>query len=75
MYRIVMLVRDGIDVKILNEYSDSSVAGIWVKLGARGRKPMVIGGIYREHRFIHHLNDNDSGSVENQTIEMELICL
>ena len=66
VYRIVILIREEIDIKILEQFSDTSVAAVWLKIGARGRKPMTLGCIYREHQFIQLDTPGDSLSDENQ---------
>ena len=45
--RLVLLVREGIQVKILEDLMDTSVCSVWIKIGARGRKPLILAGIYR----------------------------
>ena len=50
--RIVLLVREGIQYKVLDEYMANDLANIWVKIGQRGRKPQIVGGIYREHHLL-----------------------
>ena len=60
--RVVMLIRDGVNVKIQKHYMDRVVAAIWIKIGAAGRKPMNICGVYREHKFIYDGAPDDSGS-------------
>ena len=47
MMRIVMLVREGIQYEVLTDYMDTIVASIWIKIGAKGRKPLALAGIYR----------------------------
>ena len=66
--RMVMLVREGLNIKIQKNYMDKCVAAIWIKIGAAGRKPMNICGVYREHRFIYEGAPEDSGSDNNQTL-------
>ena len=43
-----------------------SLAAVWIKVGARGKKPMVIGVIYREHRYILTEQGDDSNSPTKQ---------
>ena len=66
--RMVMLVRDGVETKILKKYMDDKVAAVWIRIGAAGRKPMNICGMYREHRFIYEGAPDDSGTDTNQNI-------
>ena len=49
--RIVLVVRDGVDVVKLNQFMDNTCATIWVKAG-KGKKSLNIGGIYRELRIL-----------------------
>ena len=64
--RLVMLVRNGVEVKVMNEFMDTSLATIWIKVGAKGRRPMLIGSIYREHQFLYQHDPNLSGSPQQQ---------
>ena len=40
--RIVLLVREGIEVKLLSQHMAVDLSTIWVKLGQAGRKPLVV---------------------------------
>ena len=66
--RLVMLVREEIEVKVMEHLMDQEVAAIWVRISARGRKSLILGAMYREHQFIWQNNDvmNESGSPQNQ---------
>ena len=50
--RILLLVREGVKLSIMDECMDSMIPAIWVKVITKGRKPLIIGGLYRE---FHHL--------------------
>ena len=50
--RIILLVREGVQLTILNNCMDDNIPAIWVKLTSKGKKTLTIGGIYRE---FHHL--------------------
>ena len=54
--RIILLVREGINIEILNDYMDGETATIWVKLGSRRSSAITLGGIYREQ---HQLGMTD----------------
>ena len=45
--RLVLLVREGVRVSILDDCMSDTIPAIWVKVITRGRKPLVIGGLYR----------------------------
>ena len=68
LVRIVMLVKSDMEVKVLKEYMDTDVAAIWVKIGARGRKPMVLGGVYREFQYLEQGQPNPSSSDRQQVV-------
>ena len=63
-----MLVKEGVQVELLPELMETDVAAIWVKLGVKGRKPLILSGIYREHRFLDQddIVDGDTVSEEKQ---------
>ena len=50
--RLIIFVKETLKVEIKTEFMDVQVAAIWLKVGARGRKPLLIGGIYREHKYL-----------------------
>ena len=54
--RVVMLVRQGINFKILDKCMDTGLASIYIQLGIPGRKSLNIGGIYREHHLLRQPN-------------------
>ena len=71
IYKIAVLIREGVNVEILDELNVEQVAAVWLKLGSRGRKPMIVGCIYREFQYIHQVNPDDSGSGRQSTGQME----
>ena len=50
--RLILLVKEVIEVKILEEFMEKDISGIWVKLGQSGRKPLLVGSIYREQHLL-----------------------
>ena len=50
--RIILLVKNGINTVIMKNCMEKDISSIWVKIGNRGRKPLVIGGIYREQHLL-----------------------
>ena len=71
MIKIVLLVKDELNVEILNNLMDPTIAAIWCKIGARGRKPMTVCMAYREHQYIMVENDNNSLNTNLPTEQME----
>ena len=47
--RIVALVRNNVQYRILTEHMENDLSTFWIKVGARGSKGAIVGGIYREH--------------------------
>ena len=64
MARLVLLVKETISVDTKVEYMNEEVATVWIKVGARGKKPILLSGIYREHKFLYM--PDDTGSDRNQ---------
>ena len=58
--RIVLLVKEGIDIKIHRGMMHVDVAVIWASIKTKNRSSMIIGGIYREHRLLLKGRNNDS---------------
>ena len=73
IFRLVVLVRDNIDIKVIKELGDNRLSALWLKIGARGRRPMIIGAIYREFRYIYQNIPDDSGSDRNQSHRWNLM--
>ena len=68
--RLVVLIRDGLEVKVMDDLMDQEVAAVWLKISSRGRRSIVIGAMYREHQLIWQDSDavNESGSPLNQSL-------
>ena len=47
--RLVLIVRDGVNVHVLKEHMDPDIAAIWVKIASAKKHSVVVGGFYREH--------------------------
>ena len=43
--RLILLVKESLNVKILENLMDPIVAAVWVRIGERGRKPVIFGMI------------------------------
>ena len=65
--RLVLLVKEELQVKVTEEFMDVDIATVWIKIGTTGRKPIYLSGIYREHRFLFQDTD-DSASDRSQII-------
>ena len=46
--RLVLLVREGVDIEIKSDLMDTEVAAVWFKVGIKGRKSLLVGTFYRE---------------------------
>ena len=63
--RLVMFVKEGVNVTLVKEYMDTEVTAIWVKCSGRGRKPVLVAGVYREHKFLFHGPETGSDRAQN----------
>ena len=51
--RIVLLIKEGVIFEVDRKLmEDDDIASIWIKVRGKGRKNMVIGGVYREHTLL-----------------------
>ena len=64
--RIILLVREGVKYKKMENFMDEHSAMIWIKLVTRGGKPFHIGGIYRDHKLLLPEQPNRTGEPELQ---------
>ena len=64
--RIVILVADHFEARIIPKWMDTSVAAIWLKIGPKGKKQVVLGAVYREHQYILQDHPDDSLSDNSQ---------
>ena len=49
--RIVLMVKDSMDVHLLPEFMEDDLAMIWVLIGRRSKSSLHIGSIYRQHKL------------------------
>ena len=50
--RIVLLVKNGLKIHVLDQHMENYLTEIWVRVGNSRRSPTHIGGIYHEHRLL-----------------------
>ena len=65
-WRLVLLVREGLEVNLLEEFMEDDISAIWVRVGRKGKCPTHVGGIYHEHKFIWQDQPNSSKEPEQQ---------
>ena len=49
--RIAVLVKEGVNYEVLEDSMEEGIATIWIKIPLKGRPPLVVGFIYREHKI------------------------
>ena len=64
--RIVALVRDEINFKVMTNIMEDDTAAIWLKITKSGHKKIIVGGVYREHRHIKIPKPNLTGTEASQ---------
>ena len=67
--RIMLIVKDGLNIHIMKDHMDSDTATIWIRVGSR-KHSIVIGGIYREHLLLG--NDNSTTTWMEKQREQEI---
>ena len=68
--RIVAIVREGLSVKLLREHMSDDISSIWLQILRKGPKKLIVGGTYREHRYMYQ-NDDSSNSPAAQLARWE----
>ena len=71
--RIVLLVRESLQVQMLYDLMDAETATIWIRIGNTRRNQLVIGGIYRQHLLLGDMNRPDTRA-ELQNLQEERWC-
>ena len=64
--RIILLCKKGAQYKVETNRMSQELSSIWVKLSGRGRKSLLLGGVYRDHYNIRQQGVNNSRSKEQQ---------
>ena len=62
--RLVLLVRDKVDVQIEECLMDSSITSFWIKIAQPGMKKILICGICREHQYLYQPDDHSLHPLE-----------
>ena len=50
--RLVVLTKEGLNFKLLSEKMEAGIASIWLSFVRKGKKPFIVGAIYREHKIL-----------------------
>ena len=64
--RLVMLVKDGVEVQIHEDLMHEYISVIWASLNYSSRKRMKVGGVYREHQLLLQSKPNPTLTDEAQ---------
>ena len=56
--RLVLVVKQDIDVQIITDKIEKEAAMIWVKIGRNRNNKTLIGGIYRQHQLLGMADEN-----------------
>ena len=71
--RLVLLVKDGVNVKIHNNLMHEDLAVIWLSVLSGGKNVLKLGGLYREHQHLLMPKPNPSKSDQAQLDRWNLI--
>ena len=58
--RLILLVKEGVRIEIMDDCMSQTVPAIWIKVISRGRKPLVLGGMYREQHLLLQQQPNNT---------------
>ena len=60
-----MLIKPEINYELLDNVMENDILSIWPKIAKHGPKKLIIGGLYREHKYIRQ-PDNGSADIRCQ---------
>ena len=67
--RIVLLAGQNMQYTVESNRMEESISSIWIKTGGRGRKSLLIGGVYRDHYHIRQeMAINNTREPEQQNL-------
>ena len=64
--RLILLARENLNYKIVEELMCDEVASIWVRPICKGLRKMTIGGIYRKQNVIYQDTPNNHDTLQYQ---------
>ena len=65
--RIVLLARHEMQFTLESSRMEDTISSIWIKTGGKGRKSLLIGGVYRDHSHIRQTEViNNSSDLDQQ---------
>ena len=71
--RMIVLVRDGIKVEVINYLMEDDTTSIWMEFTRSGKKKLMIGAIYREHTVTGIPTPNNTSDIPQQIIRWKKI--
>ena len=67
--RLLMLVKDEMDIEILGNIMEQDLATIWIRIRRQGKKSLIIGAIYREqHQLLQSIKPSQG---ENERLQIQ----
>ena len=57
--RLILLVKEGVQITLMDDLMCPEVSSIWLKIAKRGCKKLHLGGVYREHDLLRSTDDID----------------
>ena len=65
--RLALLIRDGFQAEVKEDWMQEDVASIWIQVKRRGYKTLTLGGIYREQKLLlqGYPNNSDEDNLQN----------
>ena len=62
--RLVLLVREGVEIRLEDNLMEENVASIWIRCPRKGGRKLLVGGIYREHKLLCQTGTNTTGNLQ-----------
>ena len=60
MSQLVVLVRMGLNIRVLETMKEDDISTIWMEIPRKGLRPVTIGALYREHHLLGYPAPNNT---------------
>ena len=64
--RVVMYKHEDVNAEVRLDLMDEDISSIWISIGLKHQKKILVGGLYREWQLLGADNDEASGSISSQ---------
>ena len=64
--RIAVLLKQDLNYELLPQHMEGDISSIWLKIHRKGKKKLIVGGLYREFQYIRQSEADTHADIEDQ---------